>query len=53
MPITLMAKIPIVINGHKSTVKFYIVNNLHVDFILGLDWLKDNCAQIDLKNDTL
>ena len=53
MSITLMAKIPIVINGHKSAVKFYIVNNLHVVFILGLDWLKDICAQIDFKNDTL
>ncbi len=46
MTVNAMIKVPLSINGHKTTAKFYLVHNLHVDFILGVDWLKDNDVQI-------
>ena len=48
-----MAKVPIIINGHKTAAKFYFVENLHVDFIFGIDWLNENGAQICFRTNKL
>ncbi len=53
MSVTMMIVFPMTIGCHKNIVRFYVVNNLHVDFILGLDWLRNNDALIDFSNNSL
>ena len=38
------------LGGHVSRAKFYIAQNLHANFILGMDWLIKNEANISFEN---
>ena len=48
-----MVKVPIIFNGRKTAATFYFVENLHVDFIFGIDWLSENGAQICFRTNKL
>ena len=41
------------VGGHVSKAKFYLVQNLHTDFILGMVWLIENEANISFENNIL
>ena len=41
------------VGGHISRAKFYLEQNLHTDFRLGMDWLTENEANISFENNKL
>ena len=53
MHVSKVINVPIIINGHKTAAQFYFVENLHVDFIFGIDWRSENGAQICFRTNKL
>ena len=41
------------VGGHGSRAKFYLVKNLHKDFIIDMDWLIENEATISFESNNL
>ena len=41
-----MIRMQVKVGGHVSKAKFYVVQNFYTGFILGMDWLTENEANI-------